>query len=211
MDLETRKLVDGPKQQYRCYAATLEAAFPSVLKAHYANWELLKEAGKRPDGIKELLMRSIPQKAVVIRIHASGDFYSYNYLAAWMFAVEQHDHIKFYAYTKSHALWHRWLVEEGNELPRNMALTLSDGSKFDELIARIKLRDSSIPTAVTVFHPDDADARGLRIDKSDALALQQTGEDFALLLHGAQPAKSKASAAVRRMRQEGVKYAYSTK
>jgi len=68
------------------------------------------------------------KKADAIRIHDSGDFYSKEYLDKWVTIANDNPKVKFYAYTKSIPLF------IGKELPTNMDIIFSTGSKKDELI-----------------------------------------------------------------------------
>ena len=68
------------------------------------------------------------KKADAIRIHDSGDFYSKEYLDKWVTIAKDNPTVKFYAYTKSIPLF------IGKELPTNMDIIFSVGSKKDELI-----------------------------------------------------------------------------
>ena len=68
------------------------------------------------------------KKADAIRIHDSGDFYSKEYLEKWVTIAKDNPTVKFYAYTKSIPLF------IGKELPTNMDIIFSTGSKKDELI-----------------------------------------------------------------------------
>lgn len=68
------------------------------------------------------------KKADAIRIHDSGDFYSKEYLDKWVTIAKDNPKVKFYAYTKSIPLF------LGKELPSNMDIIFSTGSKKDELI-----------------------------------------------------------------------------
>ena len=68
------------------------------------------------------------KKADAIRIHDSGDFYSKEYLEKWVTIANDNPKVKFYAYTKSIPLF------IGKELPSNMDIIFSTGSKKDELI-----------------------------------------------------------------------------
>ena len=52
------------------------------------------------------------------------------------------------------------------------------------------------------FSQDEADALGLEIDHTDDLAISGA-DDFALLIHGSQPAGSKASKALSANRKKG--------
>ena len=68
------------------------------------------------------------KKADAVRIHDSGDFYSKEYLEKWVTIAKDNPKVKFYAYTKSIPLF------IGKELPSNMDIIFSTGSKKDELI-----------------------------------------------------------------------------
>lgn len=68
------------------------------------------------------------KKVDAIRIHDSGDFYSKEYLEKWVTIAKDNPMIKFYAYTKSIPLF------LGKELPENMDIIFSTGSKKDNLI-----------------------------------------------------------------------------
>jgi hypothetical protein len=62
--------------------------------------------------------------------------------------------------------------------------------------------------SVVVFHPDEADALGLEIDHDDTHAA--IGSDsFALLIHGTQPKGSDASAAIKQLKAEQIRYSYA--
>ena len=65
----------------------------------------------------------------------------------------------------------------------------------------------NLKSAVVVNHPSDTD---LPIDHDEYYAINNAGS-FALLLHGTQPKDSEASKALKRMRKEGIKFAYSNK
>ena len=67
-------------------------------------------------------------KQVYVRIHDSGDFYSPAYFEKWLQIAYNNPNVRFYAYTKSHSFI------RGRQLPENMDLIYSLGSKNDELI-----------------------------------------------------------------------------
>ena len=50
---------------------------------------------------------------------------------------------------------------------------------------------------------------GLEIDHDETHAIGP-GPSFALLIHGTQPKGSKAAAAIKRLKTEGIEYAYSS-
>ena len=57
-DRTTGKISDGKQQEYRCYAAMDEARYPSVRKARWHNFDLLKNLSK--DEMVELICDSLP-------------------------------------------------------------------------------------------------------------------------------------------------------
>lgn len=199
-DRDINKLQDGDDAKFRCYAASQEAAFPSVRKSVDHNLALLKEA-KTVEAMAELIDQSMPSKYYHrIRIHSDGDFYDQNYFLAWAEVARRNPTRTFYAYTKSLPIW----IKFRSLVPENMILTASRGGKWDHLIKPNKLRES-----VVVFHPEEAAELGLEIDHDDSHARNPEGGDFALLLHGGQQPDSEGSAAIKRMKKEGVKFSYS--
>jgi transglutaminase-like putative cysteine protease len=118
--------------------------------------------------------------------------------AAWMEVARRNPARLFYAYTKSLPFW----IARKNTLPPNFRLTASRGGKHDELID-----EHGLPDAQVVFHPEEAG--DLKLDTDDSLAKAASRDSFALLLQGQQPAGSRASAALKRMRKENIEYSYS--
>jgi hypothetical protein len=110
-----------------------------------------------------------------------------------------------YFYTKSIRYWLKRLPEVGDghtpgAVP-NFIPTASRGGKEDHLIDEYGLR-----AAVVVFSEAEAVFKGLEIDHDDSHA-RQHGGDFALLIHGSQPAGSEAGKAVAALRAQG-EYGY---
>lgn len=201
-DRGEKRITDGRHTAFRCYAASLEASFPSVRASVDYNQRLLKEA-KTVEAMADLIERSLPAKAWVnIRVHAHGDFYSGDYFLAWMEAARRDPKRNFYAYTKSLPHWIRYR----EMIPKNFVLNASMGGKFDHLIKEHKLKHS-----IVVFHPEVAAKLKLEIDHDDSLARDRKVKRFALLIHGTQPANSNASAAIKRMKVEGVRFSYAAK
>lgn len=199
-DRDKKKVVDGKHQQYRCFAASMEATFRSVRDSVDRNHRLLLEA-KTTERMAALLDMSLPAKRYHrIRVHVDGDFFSGAYFLAWMEVARRNPDRLFYAYTKSIHLWVKYMAL----VPENFVLTASRGSKFDHLIDKHDLRH-----AVVVMHPDEAEAMGLEIDHDDSHARDPDVQSFALLIHGTQPAGSEASAAIKRLKQEGIAFSYS--
>ena len=201
-DRETNKLVDGPNQKHRCFAASLEAAFTSVRVSVDRNYNLLK-AAKTVEEMTELIHMSLPGVFYEnIRIHADGDFYSANYFLAWCEVARRNPERIFYAYTKSLPFW----VKYRAIIPKNLVLTASWGGKWDDLIEKNGLRYAKV-----VLHPEEAKKLKLKIDHDDSLARDPKAKSFALLIHGMQGAGTEASAAIKRLKAEGVEYSYGRK
>ena len=76
-DKVTGKISAGKKQKYRCYAAMDEARYPSVRKARWHNFDLLKDLTK--DEMVELICDSLPAalKKIggLLRVHIGGHFF----------------------------------------------------------------------------------------------------------------------------------------
>lgn len=195
----TGKLTDGPKTQFRCYAASNEVMFPNIRKSRWNNFKLL--IGKNTEQMAAVIQRSLPRKIKLVRVHASGDFFSQAYFDAWMLVARNNPSLIFYAYTKSLPFW----VYRLNEIPTNFKLNASLGGKFDSLIVPNNLKCVKV-----VYSEEQAKSQKLPIDHDDTLAWKQDG-DFALLLHSTQPAGSiagKALSALRAQNKGGYKASY---
>jgi hypothetical protein len=189
----TGKLTDGKHTQFRCYAATAEALFPNIRQGRWANLEKL-QACKSPVAMANLIVRSLPKKAKLVRIHQSGDFFSQSYFDAWLIVASiLRPQITFYGYTKALPFW----IARLDSIPRNLKLVASRGGKFDHLIPVHNLR-----SALVVYTELAAQSARLQIDHDDSL-LFDSDRDFAILLHGTQPAGSIASEAWQEIKTNG--------
>lgn len=196
------KLQDGKHQKFRCFEASMEVAFSSLRAMAKRNLEKLKEA-KTVEKMAQLIHMSLPARRYEwVRVHVGGDFYSGSYFMAWMEAARRNPDRMFYAYTKSLPTW----VKYRALVPDNFVITASRGGKFDSLIDQHELRE-----AIVVFHPDEAEALGLKIDKDDWCARDPDVKSFCLLIHGQQAAGSNAAAAIKTLKREGVDYTYGRK
>lgn len=172
----------------RCFAATGEMVSPNARRNRWRNFDLLKDTYKKEgiSGMVDLILRSLENyeynkgKLKLFRIHDSGDFYSQEYLDAWIGAAKARPDVLFYAYTKSLSFW----KERKGEIPKNLRLIASEGGKQDKLISKEGFRK-----AVIVKDEGEAIERNLNIDVNDFLAAFGD-KDFALLLHGTQSAES---------------------
>jgi len=192
-DKVSGKITDGKQCQFRCYAASAENLFRNVRTSRWFNFELLR-ACKSKSEMALLIMRSLPRKGIkLVRIHSSGDFFSQTYFDAWLDVAQQNPFVIFYAYTKALPFW----VARLRGIPSNFKLVASRGGRYDNLIDEHGLRN-----ALVVFSEAEARKARLPIDHDDTHAWKHTG-NFALLLHGTQPAGSLASKQLYTLREQG--------
>jgi len=197
-DRETGKVTDGPDTVFRCFMASAEARSPSLRKLVWHNLELIKEALKRDaqagfenmPHTSQLINKSLPKKFDIMRVHVGGDYFSRQYLMAWIEVAKLNPDKVFYSYSKSLHLFKQFA------LPENLVLTASRGGKHDDLIDLHGWKE-----ALVVYSEEEAAERGLEIDHDDTHAA--FGEDnFALLIHGTQPAGSMASQALQAIKRK---------
>ena len=119
-----------------CYAQKGNyTRFPVVKESQEKKYLLTKE-----DNFVDLITAAIKRKkATHIRIHDSGDFYSINYLLKWVNIANDNPGVTFYAYTKSIQFFKGCI-----NIPANMIIIFSEGSKKDELINIAKDRHARI-------------------------------------------------------------------
>ena len=204
-DRATGKIKDGKDTEFRCFQASAEAVYPSLRNMVWNNFDLIKAAmtdawrysKDKVQAVANLICDSLPNKFDILRVHVGGDYFSKEYLLAWVEVAKRNPDKIFYSYSKSLHFFSEV------ELPSNLILTASRGGKFDNLI-----EENAFKEAVVVFSEDEAAEKGLDIDHDDSHALGT--ESFALLLHGTQPKGSIASKALSALRAAG-KGGYSNK
>lgn len=189
----TGKIIDGKHCQFRCFAASQECTYSNVRKQRWYNFELLKEK-KTVEGMGQLIQSSLPRNVETVRTHVSGDYFSEAYFLAWLNVALNNPGMTFYGYTK--ALPH--VIKYRKDIPANFRLTASKGGTHDHLIKQYNLKYAEV-----VFSIEEAHDKGLRIDHDDGLAIYGD-KPFALLIHGTQPANSKASKAWQALIKSGV-------
>jgi len=198
---KTGKITDGKNQKFRCFSASQESVYPSLRKAVWNNFTLLKKVSKDKSMPTYLSMRNllvagikkkINHKIDKFRIHVGGDFYSEDYFRAWLLTARTFPFITFYAYTKSIP----FIVRNLNDLPSNLKFVCSEGGKYDHLIEEYGLKRAKV-----VFSLDEARELGLDLDHNDSHAYDDSTEDFGLLLHNNQKAGSIASFAWREIKK----------
>jgi|TARA_B100000073_G_C23643799_1_gene537714 DNA repair photolyase len=125
-----------------CYAQKGNyTRFPIIQQLMEKKYNLTKQ-----DNFIELITNEIKKKkANYIRIHDSGDFYSVAYLKKWVQIAKQNKDVIFYAYTKSI----KFFIDYQINLPKNMKIIFSEGSKTDNLINTKKHRHARIFKTVT--------------------------------------------------------------
>jgi hypothetical protein len=194
-------------EEFRCFAAMAETR-PTVREARWYNWDLIRET-IHANGNQALLLRDLidlsltmqPPKELV-RVHESGDFFTENYLKAWLMVAKQRPKQTFYAYTKSLGMW----LNLRDIIPSNFYLTASYGGTLDYLIP--KHQDVFQRIAYVVYTEQEAAERGLEIDHDDSHCLGN--KPFALLVHGSQRAGTDASKALSQRKKEGGFVGYGT-
>ena len=188
---------DGPNTKFRCFTAIDEVLRPHVRRARWHNFLLLLAACRRKlPAVVELIESSLPPARFNIptRIHVAGDFFSQVYFDAWLTVARAHPDRLFYGYTKALPFW----VKRLNSIPANFRLTASVGGTHDHLIEQYRLRSATVVSSL-----DEAVALGLPVDHDDSHAYG-TGGDFALLVHGQQPAGSPMAKAWRKLIGQGM-------
>ena len=77
------QIVDGDETLFRCYAASQEAQYPAVRDNRMSNFKAILKALRKGNAV-ELIDKSINKNLKLTRIHESGDFFSLDYLKAWL-------------------------------------------------------------------------------------------------------------------------------
>ena len=191
-DRITGKITDGQNTLFRCFAASAEAVYPSLRKMVWHNFELIKATLKNGvDVCADLICESLPKKFDIMRVHVGGDYFSKQYLQAWIEVAKRNPTKIFYSYSKSLPMFAEFA------LPENLVLTASRGGKYDDMIDLHGWKE-----ALVVYIEQEAIDKGLEIDHDDTHAAFGK-ENFALLIHGTQPKGSIASAALSKLRKQG--------
>lgn len=107
-----------------CYARAGFYVMPNVLAAQQARLDLSRNEQFVAVMNAEIKRRDIKR----LRIHDSGDFYSRQYLNAWLAIISMNEQTLFYAYTKMIPLF------SGVTLPKNFIVIFSEGGRWDNQI-----------------------------------------------------------------------------
>ncbi len=190
-DRITGKIKDGKNTQFRCFAASAEALFKNIRVSRWNNFEALRKA-KTTDAMAAVIHFSLPDTQLV-RIHGSGDFFSQAYFDAWIKVARDNPLVTFYGYTKALPFW----IARLEQIPSNLHLVASEGGTHDALINQHGLRFAKV-----VYSEKQAIDTNLEIDHDDSHVFAFKG-NFALLLHGTQPAGSEAGKAYSALKRQG--------
>jgi len=196
-DRITGKVQDGDETVFRCFMASAEARSPSLRNLVWHNFDLIKKTmlnawrykHDKVQALADLICESLPKDFDIMRVHVGGDYFSKEYLQAWIEVAQRNPDKVFYSYSKSLHLFREFA------LPENLVLTASRGGKYDDLIDLHAWKE-----AIVVFSEEEAEELELEIDHDDSHAAFGK-EDFALLIHGTQPAGSAASLALKAIKK----------
>jgi hypothetical protein len=200
-----RHIEDGDSVEFRCFSASQEVQYNGVYNRRKHNFDLLR-ACKSSGEMLDLLVKSLPENAGVIRIHVAGDFFNQNYFDAWLALAALKPNVLFYDYTKSIPYWIARKQAVAN-LP-NFVLTASRGGRQDKLISRHRLRQAVVVNfetareALKAGMPQEvgktAQCLGLPVDHDDSHAANpnKDKQSFALLIHSTQPKGSNSGKAL---------------
>jgi hypothetical protein len=190
------KLQDGENTLFRCFSASQEALLPAVYRRRKHNFDTLR--GLNMHDMIHLLNTDLPEDTGILRFHVGGDFFNSDYFFAALNVAMMNPDKLFYAYTKSLPYWiqHKDWADKID----NFVLTASRGGRHDHLIEQHNLRES-----VVVFSEAEAEEKGLDIDHDDSHAAvpSWSNNDFALLIHGVQPAGTPAARALSALKGKG--------
>lgn len=189
---------DGPKCRFRCFSATTELISPAARVNRRHNFDSLRKM-RGTEQCFRLLRDSLPTDVGVLRYHVSGDFFKLAYWRAAVMLADSRPDVLFYAYTKQlNHFYSDPVFNPGLGIVNptgNFLFTASRGGRHDYLIHDLGLRE-----AVVVFSEDEAGSLPIDHDDSHAATF---GGDFALLIHGTQPAGSDAAKALRELKGKG--------
>jgi hypothetical protein len=184
-----RKIQDFKGGQFRCFSASQEAVYGNVFSLRKNNFETVKSLSRSVPRLLESLQNALPANAGIVRIHVSGDVFSWNYMLALCGLAKNNQNIWFYAYTKQIPFYLKAI--EANLIPDNFRFTMSRGGRHDDLITKHSLKE-----AIVIFSEEDAIHP---IDTNDYMALNNK-ESFHLVLHGPQAKNTEASRALQQLK-----------
>ena len=189
-----RHIVDGPDNEFRCFSASQEVQYTNVYNSRKHNFDALR--GLHLNDMIHELNQSMPDNLGICRIHVAGDFFSPDYMFAWINMAMMHSDRLFYAYTKSLSYWMKY--QEYADQVDNFVLTASYGGRNDSMIEENNLRSAKV-----IFSEEEAGDLDIDHDDSHAARPSLKNQDFALLIHGTQPKGTTAAEALKALKGKG--------
>ena len=186
-----RKIQDGPKAIFRCYAASQEVLYPGLYNLRKHNEDCLRKM-RGKNQCASLILQCLPQDIGIFRYHTGGGFFKKAYFDAAIEVAIARPDVLFYAYMKTLPYIKHMKDPANGVLLDNFLITASYGGKFDHLIPKLGIRTARVIT-------DPSQAGNLPIDENDSHAATMGGS-FNLLIHGTQKAGSEEMKAVVKLR-----------
>jgi hypothetical protein len=160
-----------------CYATVGQQAFRSGVLRRARAFLATQQPDFVPKMVEEV-RKAVKKGAKAIRIHDSGDFYSWEYMASWFWIASHFPKVRFYAYTKMVILVKT--AYSKNLVPDNFRLIQSLGGSADSRI------DRSLPHSRIFGNLVDLKAAGYAdASERDTPAAFGTSPLIGLVIHGA--------------------------
>lgn len=164
-----------------CYAQSGCQAWRTTKQAYQENLDMYREHTFFTQLDRELynivLKAERDHKQVYVRLHDSGDFFSYLYTCDWLNFMTRYPDVQFYAYTKSVPYVERARRDGLN--PSNFTCVYSYGGKMDKLIEPTIHRH-----AIIVDSEDQVPEGYVNGSHDDFPASQNDVKGIALVFHG---------------------------
>ena len=201
-----RKIADGPKTIFRCYAASDEVQYKAVFEKRQSNLELILATADIPQLVMDSIHAQFRYSTERMRWHQAGDSFSEKYALAICEVARRTPHLIHYLYTKCLHIWLPIIMD--GLVPDNLFITASWGGKYDHLIEH----SGAFPrNSRVVFTEGEAAGLGLPIDHDDSHAYTGEPHSFCHLVHGVQPKGSLANAALSLRKKQGGFVGYGKK
>ena len=192
-----KNIKPGPQAEIMCYAARAQGQYPGANVQAFKNLDLLKKM-KTKEKMANLIIKSMEYHGLantdILRIHEAGDFFSQDYLDAWIEVAKRMPQTLFYAYTVSLPYY----MARKDSLPKNFKIIASMDKHNEKFILDNGLRYSRV-----VGSEEEARELGLPIDVDDSIAWG-SDDNFALVIHGSQPKGSEAAETLKQNRKSGL-------
>ena len=164
-----------------CFALNGCQAWANTKRAYQENLDMYKEHSfftKLDRELYELCLKAEKEnKTVYIRLHDSGDFFSYRYLCDWLAFMTRYPDVHFYAYTKS--IPYMESARKQGLIPPNFTYVYSCGGKRDDLIEPRIHRH-----AIIVESEQDIPEGYVNGSHDDFYASQPSVDKIAFVFHG---------------------------